>query len=152
MSFATKRRWVLALLLFIAVWPLAHRALVASFQVDPWRLGGWAMYCTPKLRVEVSLVPERQGQPVELELPAELRDSANRFAARRAVLGRFVRPTLLAREALDRLDIESVVVTIQRDRLDPDTKRIVGTREYLRYSLDEERRLRGGRFSIRQVP
>lgn len=152
MSFATKRRLVLGLLVFIATWPLAHRFLVASLHVDPWRLGGWAMYCTPKLQVEVALVPEREGRPIELELPSELRESANRFAARRAVLGRFVRPASLAREALERLDVDSVVVTIQRDRLDTGTNRIVGTREYLRYSMDEGQRVRGGRFSIREVP
>ena len=152
MSFVTKRRLVLAFLVCIATWPLAHRFLVARFEIDPWRLCGWAMYCTPKLQVEVAVVPERAGRPIELDLPPSLREEANRFAGRRAVLGRFVNPVLLARHALDRLEADSVVVTIQHDRLDPQTNRIIGTREYFRYSLDEQRRVTGGRFSVRDVP
>ena len=151
MSFVAKRRLVLVFLVCLAAWPLAHRFLAASFEIDPWRLGGWAMYCTPKLKVEVGLVPERAGLPVELDLPLPLREEANRFAERRAVLGRFVSPAGLARDALARLEADSVVVTIQRDRLDPQTNRIVGTREYFRYSMDEEQRVSGGRFSVRAV-
>ncbi len=152
LSFTAKRRFVLALLLFVAAWPQAHRFLVASFEIDPWRLCGWAMYCTPKPRVEVALVPERGGRPIELELPLPLREEANRFAERRAVLGRLVNPAALARGALERLDADSIVVTIQRDRLDPTTNRIAGTRRYFRYSLDEQGRLVGGRFSVRDLP
>ena len=152
MSFTAKRRLVLAFLVCVAAWPLAHRFLVARFEIDPWRLGGWAMYCTPKLQVEVALVPERAGRPIELDLPPSLREEANRFAGRRAVLGRFVNPDVLARRALDRLEADSVVVTIQHDRLDPRTNRIIGTREYFRYSMDEQRRVTGGRFSVRDVP
>ena len=152
MSFAAKRRLVLWFLVCLAAWPLAHRFLVASFEIDPWRLGGWAMYCTPKLRVEVGLVPERAGRPIELDLPPSLREEANRFAARRAVLGRFVNPALLARGVLDRLDVDSVVVTIQHHRLDPRTNRVVGTREYFRYSMDERHRVSGGRFLVRDLP
>jgi len=152
LSFAAKRRLVLAFLVFIAVWPLAHRLLVAAVEIDPWRLGGWAMYCTPKLRVEVALVPERAGRPIDLDLPRPIREAANRFAERRAALGRFMDPSELAREALGRLDADSVVVTIQRDRLDPQTNRIVGKREYFRYSLDERGRVTGSRFSVRDVP
>lgn len=152
MNFAAKRRLVLAFLVCLAAWPLAHRFLVASFEIDPWRLCGWAMYCTPKLRVEVALVPERAGRPIELDLPPPLREEADRFVERRAVLGRFVNPALLARSALNRLDADSVVLTIQHHRLDPRTNRIVGTREYFRYSLNEQRRITGGRFLVRDLP
>ena len=152
MSFAAKRRFVLGFLVCLVAWPPAHRFLVASAEIDPWRLCGWAMYCTPKLRVEVVLVPERAGRPIELDLPASLREEADRFAERRAVLGRLVDPALLARDALSHLDIDSVVVTIQHHRLDPRTNRIVGTREYFRYTMDERQRVSGGRFSTRDLP
>ena len=151
MSCTAKRRLVLVFLLSLAVWPLVHRALAVSFEIDPWRLGGWAMYCTPKLRVEVALVPERAGRPIELDLPQPLRNEAKRFAERRAAVGRFANPAGLAQEALDRLDAESIVITIQRDRLDTGTNRVAGTREYFRYSLDAAGRVSGGRFSVRDV-
>ncbi len=152
MSYAAKRRLVLGFLVFAVLWPPAHRVLVATSEIDPWRLGGWAMYCTPKLRVEVALVPEKRGRPVDVELPASLREAANRFTERRAVLGRFVSPAVLAREALEQLEADSVVVMIQRNRLDPATSRIAGTREYFRYSRDDAGRINGERFSVRDVP
>ncbi len=152
MSYAAKKRAVVAFLVCFSVWPLAHRWLVASYDVDPWRLGGWAMYCTPKLRVEVGMVPEREGRPVDLELPDSLRRSADRFTQYRAVLGRFSNPERLAREALEQLEVDSVVVTVRRDRLDPRSGRVAGTREYFRYGLDEKGRVTGGRFSVRDLP
>lgn len=110
------------------------------------------MYCTPKLRVEVALVPERAGRPADIALPPALREAADRFTDRRAVLGRFADPALLAREALEQLEADSVVVTIQRNRLDRETSRIVGRRDYYRYSRGEAGRIEGERFSTRTVP
>ena len=49
MSLRAKQYVLAGLLLLLALWPLAHRALVVRYRVDPWRLFGWAMYCTPKL-------------------------------------------------------------------------------------------------------
>lgn len=152
MSLASKRRLILALLVGFALWPLVHRGLVARYEVSPWRLGGWAMYCTPKLAVEVAVVPEVAGQPVELELPASLRERATRFARRRAELGRLVDSQTLAAHALETLAIEQVVITIERRRLDPGTGRIAGTREYFRYRRDAGGRATGGRFATRPLP
>lgn len=152
MSFSAKRRLVLTFLAGAVLWPMAHRILVATYEIDPWRLAGWAMYCTPKLRVEVALVPEQAGRPVELAIPSDLREKANRFAERRAVLGRFSDPAGLARQALERLDTDSIVVTIRRDRLDTTTSRIAGTREYFRYSPDGNGGVVGERFSVSELP
>jgi len=45
-----KRRLALALLAFVAAWPLVHRALVARFELDPWKHAGFAMYAAPSRR------------------------------------------------------------------------------------------------------
>ncbi len=152
MSFRAKQRLVCAFLVVFALWPLAHRALVASQSINPWRYAGWAMYCTPKLPVEVALVPERDGQPVDLDLPQPVRDKASRFADRRAVAGRFADPRALAGFALDSMEIDSVVVTLEHSRLDPRTDRVAARREYLRYSRDDEGRVFGVRFAVRDLP
>lgn len=44
----TKRRAVTALLAAIALWPLVQLALVARYDVSPWKLAGWGMYATPR--------------------------------------------------------------------------------------------------------
>jgi len=151
MSFESKRRAVMVFLVCLAVWPLAHRFLVTRFEISPWRLGGWAMYCTPKLRVEVGIVPESNGKPIAKKLPEELQTEASDFVQRRAVLGRFADPRSLALNALDKVDADSVVITIQHNRLDPRTDTIVGRREYFRY-----RRIEHGllveRFDVRELP
>ena len=101
MTAHAKARLVGSLLLAIALWPIAHRQLVVHQDVNPWKLFGFAMYCTPH-DVVVDLVDRSGAAPQRLDpaaFPAPLRESYQRFAARRAVLGRFVAPDALARDA-----------------------------------------------------
>jgi hypothetical protein len=43
-----KLRAVHAVLAAVTLWPLVQLALVARFDVSPWKLGGWGMYSTPR--------------------------------------------------------------------------------------------------------
>lgn len=43
-----KLRMVHAVLAVVTCWPLVQLALVARFDVSPWKLGGWGMYSTPR--------------------------------------------------------------------------------------------------------
>jgi hypothetical protein len=57
------RKWVIAALLVLHVaWIANHMRLVASDQINPWRLGGYAMYTVPRpsarLRVLDAASPE----------------------------------------------------------------------------------------------
>ena len=88
-----KRRLVAAGLLLFALWPPLHFALVRRYDVDPWKLFGFAMYSVPGTmrtvrivgidearldRGEVSwvspiaraLLKSREGDTVELRTPA----------------------------------------------------------------------------------
>ena len=50
-----KRAVAVAILLWVCLWPLAHRILVATWDVNPWKLGAFAMYTTPTPPVQVAL-------------------------------------------------------------------------------------------------
>ena len=130
MSFLWKRRLVMMLLISLAVWPLVHRTLVVRYDLNPWRLFGWAMYCTPIPRVDVGFVPERAGRPVELSLPPDLRGEIQGFTRRSEALGQLADPRGLARTALTTLEIDSLVLTVQRRYLDARSARLVGRRDY----------------------
>jgi hypothetical protein len=48
MPLVVKQRIVHGALLLLALWPLAHLALVARDDLSPWKLAGWGMYTTPR--------------------------------------------------------------------------------------------------------
>ena len=50
-----KRRLVIAFLIGFALWPAVHRGLVAAYDVNPWKLAGWAMYARPHFPSRVAL-------------------------------------------------------------------------------------------------
>ena len=37
-------------LTLFTLWPLLHRVLVVQYEVNPWKLCGWAMYTSPKVK------------------------------------------------------------------------------------------------------
>lgn len=124
-----KRNAVVALLLAVALWPLAHRMLVARYGIDPWKLGAYAMYATPNLPVLVAAVGTTPaGDTVlidEAALPAWVRVRLDRFRVERGALGTLrdtadVGALLLAA----RPDLASVGILIQSSRLDAATARI----------------------------
>ena len=65
MSARRKARIVGTLLVAIALWPLVHRQLVTRLDVDPWKLYGFAMYCTPH-----AVVVDRDGTCALAGVPA----------------------------------------------------------------------------------
>jgi hypothetical protein len=122
-----KRNAVAALLAWVALWPLAQRALVARFEVDPWKLGGFAMYATPTLPVLVAVFAPEAGRLAlldEASLPAGARSDLDRFRVERVALGRLREPRAAARAILAaRPDLHGVVLVVQRTALDPRTAR-----------------------------
>ena len=132
-----KRDAVAALLGFVALWPLAQRALVARFAIDPWKLGGFAMYATPTLPVLVGVFAPQAGRLDlldEASLPAEARTRLDRFRVERVALGRLREPRDAARAILAaRPDLHGVVLVVQRTTLDPRTARTTASRERFAY-------------------
>ncbi len=120
-----RRNAVIGVLLFVALWPLAHRAAVARWEIDPWKLSGFAMYATPSLPVLVAAMgsgPSGSQAVDEAALPAWTRQRLDRFRAERLALGRLRDPADVGRALLiARPDLASVDVLIQRSLLDPRT-------------------------------
>ncbi len=105
MSPKRKARIVGSALVLIALWPLAHRQLVTRFDINPWKLYGFAMYCTPH-HVVVDIVDRSGSEPRRLEpeaFPLRLRHAHERFSARRSTLGVLHAPDELARTVLETL-------------------------------------------------
>jgi len=132
-----KRNAVLALLAFVVLWPLAQRALVARFGVDPWKLSGFAMDATPTLPLLVALFVPEEGRLVlesEASLPEPVRARLERFRVERAALGRLREPEDVARALLDaRPDATGVMIVVQRTDLDPRSARTVAGKEIFSY-------------------
>jgi hypothetical protein len=104
-------------LLLVALWPIAHRQLVTRFDVNPWKLYGFAMYCTPH-GLSIELIDRSQPQLRKLDpasLPPRARLALDRFAIRRGTLGKLQPPDAMAREvlrALPEVRNLSVAVTV----------------------------------------
>ena len=96
MASGSKRRLVFAVLGALSLWPVAHHALVASFDMDPWRLLGFSMYATPKRQMKVLSV--EMGWPPEV--PAEQRALA---PEQRTAFDRRLRDLRNGRKTLGRL-------------------------------------------------
>lgn len=123
-----KQRLVVCGLALLALWPLAQRALVVRFDVDPWKLGGFAMYCAPRPRVEIGLFDATDGDPVPIppaRLTASVREAVREFRARRILLGRLASYQPLARALLDaRPEIERLRIEVTRIVLDRASARV----------------------------
>lgn len=120
-----KRRIVIAFLLLFAVWPAVHRSLVAGWDVNPWKLAGWAMYARPHFPPELRLYVLRGGgeRPIARLTPWE-QTLADELVERRYTLGELASSDDLARALLERTRGEGVAIELRTRFLDPDTAHI----------------------------
>ena len=127
MSSSIRRRVMLAIVVFVLVWPIAHAGLVARYQLDPWEFFGWSMYALPGARVQVLVEVERDGEIHPLRAMGEMRQRVQRFARRRNALGLLVSTEPLATEifAADST-IDAVIIVTREITLDRETTRLVG--------------------------
>lgn len=136
-----QRRVALAILAFVAVWPLLHRGLVARFGINPWKLAGWAMYTTPVVPTIVVLLREEGGKLTVLDertLPAEAAEALQRYRDARTAWGTLVAPEPLARAVFEaQPGLEHLVVATQKLTLDPGTARMTSVRENLVFARED---------------
>lgn len=138
MSTATKRRVVAVALAVFAAWPLAHRVIVARYDVSPWRFFGWAMYCQPKIPIAVDVRVRIDGAVLPLADASgdagELMRRRFEFAQRRQTWGELLPPDDLAGHILGALPQgEGVEVVVSRLVLDPATSRLTARTESYEY-------------------
>lgn len=141
------RAWVaFGVLAWAALWPLGHRALVAVWDVNPWKLGGLAMYTTATPPVLVVAFAREGSRLVPLDtdaLSGDARAEMRAFRIRRHALGALAPPDALADAILrDRPDLQWLVVMVQRMKLDPESARMDSTRDRYVYERSDEKRRR----------
>ncbi len=128
MTLAAKQRLVVAVLAVLAAWPLAHRALVTRYDLDPWRFFGWAMYCTPKLPADVSLFTIENGVRIPVsfdDLTPAQRRSVDALRARRVLWGTLASPSRAGAAVLAaRPNADVAEVVVSKWYLDPTTATI----------------------------
>jgi hypothetical protein len=109
------------------MWPAVHRAIVAIYDTNAWRLGGFAMYATPPARTRVSIFEKRGGEKKLLEdnLPAALQAQRRLYVVRRGALGSLLPPDALAEAFFQTLTgVDRIEVVITREILSASTARI----------------------------
>ena len=120
-----------------ALWPLVHRGVVARFDVNPWKLGGLAMYAAVTPPVLVGLFEARPGGYRVIDprpLPLWVRQRLEGFERERHALGDLRRPDDLARAVLEaRPDLAELSLLVQRMRLDPSSAAMVSRKVRYRY-------------------
>ena len=125
-----------AIVLWVAFWPLAHRALVVESGGDPWRLGGFAMYATYQ-STQVALFRVEPGglrRVDDAKLPREAALAFRDYRQRRSALGRLASPDAALRAVHEaRPDLRHLVLVVQRLWLDPETARIASEKEIHAY-------------------
>lgn len=121
MSLERRRRFVFLVLILVAGWPLAHRMLVDGFLVNPWELGGFAMYVQPDRSVEVRM-HSPAGEFVEHErFGAEVSAAFKNYCDNAETLGFLANAEALS-TALRRAgwSYEHVEIEIRRPMIAPD--------------------------------
>ena len=128
MSTPAKTRVAVLICALFMVWPAVHRVVVAVYNTNAWKLGGFAMYATPPARTSVSTVEKRGSQQTILldsALPPTLVQQRRLYNIRRSVLGLLLPPDALAEAYFEaRLDVDHIEVVITREMLSASTARI----------------------------
>jgi hypothetical protein len=121
-----------------ALWPLAHRIVVARFDVNPWKLGGIAMYAAPAPPLLVAVFGLRDGQLVRIQpgtLPMAEQAALRRFEIERHALGELRRPDAVASAILAaNPTLAQLSVVVQRTTLNRASAHLDGER--MQYSYD----------------
>jgi hypothetical protein len=129
-------------LLFL-VWPAVHRVVVATYDTNAWRLGGFAMYATPPARTRVSIAEKLAGHQMvlaESDLPAALVEQRRNYVIRRSVLGLLLPPDDLAAAYFRaRPGVEQIEVVITREMLDVSMARIESRQNRYRFDRFDQK-------------
>lgn len=106
------------------MWPFVHRGLVVAADVNPWKLFGFAMYCTPhQVRVRLAKAVDNRIRPIsDQEIPPEPRRALATFERYRTPLGELHSHEDLARFLANGLSPnERFFIWIEVMTLDPAT-------------------------------
>ena len=104
------------------LWPLVHRGLVAQYHLNPWKLGGFAMYTSARPPIIVSVIDGSGAQRREAELSPAARNALRSFRLLRHVWGlnpKGIRTRTVdmhiarLREKLDNGSADTIILTVR---------------------------------------
>ena len=92
----TLRRFYVVVLTAVAVWPIAQWYLVEKYDANPWKLCGFAMYCTPH-EFGMDVIDTTRGRRVmSLKEIEATNDQYGLFFTKRRHLGKLYSPQPVA--------------------------------------------------------
>ncbi|MAE67056.1 MAG: hypothetical protein CMJ18_22575 [Phycisphaeraceae bacterium] len=137
MKTSTKFRLAVLICAVYMVWPLIHRWVVAAWDMNPWRFGGFAMYATPPAMHTMTITEVREDRRAIVpdgDLPAKFQERKLRYLIRRGVLGRLLPPNATAKAYFDvRPGMSHIEVSMARDVLDATSARIKRSETIYKY-------------------
>jgi hypothetical protein len=125
-----KRRIVMVLLVAFTLWPLAHRTMVATFNINPWKFYGWAMFCVPNPKTKIAAFGIKGEENVPLSPTRADRVDKAAYNFRRGILGSLTSPDDFAQALLRRHpEVDGVGVVVVQYHVDWRTALLVHERE-----------------------
>ena len=116
-----KARIVYRLLVAIAIWPVIHLTLVATHDLNPWKLAGWGMYAKPQLASSLRIFGRMPGSDAAEELrglPVEVQPARDDFLRLRRGLRELVEPDELARKLFEHFPrVETITIVVVQPTL-----------------------------------
>ena len=124
-----KRRLLFAWLVLFALWPLVHHGLVRTYDMSPWKLNGWAMYCRPSLPVTMTIAlldGEEEIGVIGDQIPEPARVEVDRFQDRYPQLGDLAPPDAALEAILTEAppSADGAVISVQKLELSPESDRL----------------------------
>ena len=136
-----KRRAVGIFLIAFAVWPLVHFSLTQRYDVSPWKLFGWGMYCVPGAMktVRIMALTDRGMRTLNFQTyTPEERKWVDRFRMNRQALGLLASPERLAQGMLElRPEYDGVVIAVLTLSLNRETAHLNVGHEYSTHWRDQ---------------
>ena len=115
-------------LILFTLWPIVHHGLVLKFEINPWKLAGWSMYCMRPAPIEVDVMTAADALPEgwEMGLPPEVQAAVDQFAYDRRMWGLLEEPDAVAAAVFEAApELGEVRIRVKDRRLDRKTAHIV---------------------------
>ena len=128
MTITTKQRVFLAGLIVFTLWPIVHHGLVLKYEINPWKLAGWSMYCVRPAPIEVEVLTDAASLPEgwAMGLPPEVQQAVDQFEYDRRMWGLLEPPDAVAHAAFTAApELRAVRIRVKDRRLDRETAHIV---------------------------